>query len=148
MARLLIVEDRFFVAEAMRGALADGGFEVVGMTGLASCAMTLAERERPDLALVDVLLSDHAGPHPDGVQLATRLRRDFGVPSLFVTGAKDLLHGDEGLGCVSKPCNHAQLIEAVEASLILIGGGAPPASLPEGVQLWPQSRRAAQAGRP
>lgn len=142
MARLLIVEDRFLIAEAMRGALADGGFDVVGVTGLPSDALALAERERPDLALVDVLLSDSATTRPEGVELATCLRRDYGVPSLFVTGARQLLSGDEGLGCVSKPCNYTQLIEAVEASLILIADGVLPESLPEGVQLWPQPSQA------
>ena len=147
MARLLIVEDRFLVAEAMRGALADGGFDVIGVTGLPSQALELAERERPDLALVDVLLTDGATPRPEGVELATCLRRSYGVPSLFVTGAKQLLRGDEGLGCVSKPCNYVQLIEAVEASLLLIEGGALPERLPEGVQFWPRaSRRREQPG--
>jgi DNA-binding response OmpR family regulator len=141
MKRLLIVEDRYFVAEAMRGALADGGFEVVGVTGLANQALALAAKERPHLALVDVLLGDEAGPLPEGVELAARLRRDYGVPSLFVTGAEDLLDEEEGIGCVSKPCNHVQLIGAVAASLAVIAGAAPPPGLPEGVRLWSGERR-------
>jgi CheY-like chemotaxis protein len=145
MTRLLIVEDRYFVAEAMRGALADGGFEVVGVTGLANQALALAARERPHLALMDVLLGDEADLHPEGLELAARLRRDYGVPSLFVTGAQDLLDGEEGIGCVSKPCNHLQLIEAVAASLAVIAGHGPPPRLPEGVRLWSGERRGTAA---
>ena len=136
MTRLLIVEDRFLVAEAMRTALTDRGFEVVGMTGLPDRALEIAECEHPDLALVDVSLSDSRELHGDGIKLASRLRRRHGVPSLFVTGATGLLHGDEGVGCVSKPCSETQLVSAIKASVTLLHDNVLPEELPEGVQLW------------
>jgi CheY-like chemotaxis protein len=139
MTRLLIVEDNFFVADAMRSALADEGFRVVGVTSSPNDALRLAARERPDLALVDVLLSGCA-EEPEGVALAARLDRELSVPTLFVTAAAQLLREDEGLGCVSKPCRTTQLIGAVEATLEMMKTATIPDGLPEGVRLWPRAQ--------
>lgn len=136
MTRLLIIEDRFLVAEAMKTSLLRGGYDIVGATGSPEAALLLAARERPELALVDVFLNDSGNLHLDGVALASRLRRDLGVPSLFVTASPQLLQEDEGLGCVGKPCSEAQLAGAIEASLRLIEDDALPERLPDGVKLW------------
>ena len=136
MTRLLIIEDRFLVAEAMKTSLIRGGYDIVGTTGSPEAALRLAASERPELALVDVFLTDSGHSHLDGVELASRLRRDLGVPSLFVTASPQFLRGDEGLGCVAKPCGEAQLAGAVEASLRLIEADDLPERLPDGVKLW------------
>lgn len=136
MTRLLIIEDRFLVAEAMKTSLIRGGYDIVGTTGSPEAALRLAARERPELALVDVFLSDSGHAHLDGVALASRLRRDLGVPSLFVTASPQFLQEDEGLGCVAKPCGEAQLAGAIEASLRLIEADDLPERLPDGVKLW------------
>src|SRR5690606_32025711 len=98
MARLLIVEDNYVIAEAIRATLLDSGFDVIGATASPEQALDIAEHERPDLALVDVGLSADRPLKAEGVILAMRLRQRCGVPSLFVTGMAQPLKHSEGLG--------------------------------------------------
>ncbi len=60
--RTLIVEDDFRVAEIHRGFLERiASFSVVGIAHTAQDALERAERERPDLVLLDIYLPDRSG---------------------------------------------------------------------------------------
>jgi CheY-like chemotaxis protein len=54
-ARILIVEDDYFVATALEHDLADAGFEVVGVAVTAEEALHLARLYQPQLAVMDIL---------------------------------------------------------------------------------------------
>ena len=83
--RILIVEDERIVAMDVRGALADLGYEVVGIA--ASCADALAKAEalRPDLVLMDVRLDGAT----DGIATAALLRERHAVPIVYLTANAD-----------------------------------------------------------
>lgn len=78
--RLLIVEDEYFIASDLKRALEAQGLAVVGPVGRVADALALIERERIDVAMLDVNLGN-AMCFP----VAERLRA-CGVPFLFLTG--------------------------------------------------------------
>lgn len=83
--RVLIVEDEFFISLDLQNLLHGLGHTVVGIAVSADQAVQLAQREQPDVALVDIRL---AGPR-DGIDAAQEMFNRFGVPSLFVTANTD-----------------------------------------------------------
>lgn len=77
-SRVLVVEDNEFTRATLCGALRGAGVNVVGDTGAASDAITLAGDLRPDVALLDLDL----GRGPSGIDLAVALRRD--IPAIGI----------------------------------------------------------------
>ena len=84
-ARLLVVEDDALLASALQELLDDAGFEVVGTAGSAAAALSLAKDQNPQLALIDISL---VGPI-DGIELACRLRDEYRIPTIFLSGLAD-----------------------------------------------------------
>lgn len=117
--RVLIVEDEPLIATSIQWELVDAGHEVVGPAATLAEAESLASEEQPDLALVDINLSERG----DGVVLARRLKA-AGVPSIFVTGQ---IHEarqaqDAALGLVLKPFPFETLGRVIETAAGLISG--------------------------
>jgi two-component system, response regulator PdtaR len=83
--RVLIVEDEFFISLDMQNMLQALGHVVVGTAVSADEALRVAQRERPDIALVDIRLVGSR----DGIEAAEEILRSFGVRSLFVTANAD-----------------------------------------------------------
>lgn len=99
--RVMIVEDQALLAMELELVLGDAGCDVVGCAMDAEGALSIAERERPVLALVDVnLLDGMTGP-----QIAHRLVRDYGAAVVFLTANPEQIpEGFAGaLGAVCKP---------------------------------------------
>ena len=136
--KLLIVEDDPLIGPAMKAVLEKAGYTVVGPLRGAAKAMRLAERERPDLALVDVLL---AGGE-DGASLSRRLRSELGVHSLLVTGFDHHAEGvrDIALGFLHKPFAPQSLLDAVGVVSEMLGG-LRPSFVPRELELFPSSLR-------
>jgi DNA-binding NarL/FixJ family response regulator len=116
--RLLIVDDDWLIRMQIEHFLVSAGFEIVGAATDAAGAVALAERQRPDLVLMDIRLH---GPS-DGVAAAQEIADRLGVRSVFVSA-----HTDQGtigrgqaarpLGWVAKPFTEAELLQAVRAAL-------------------------------
>jgi CheY-like chemotaxis protein len=83
--RVLIVEDEFFISLHIKSLLRALGHVVVGIAVSADDAVRLAQREQPDVALMDIRL---IGPR-DGIDAAGEIFNSFGVPSIFVTANTD-----------------------------------------------------------
>ncbi|CAN5176473.1 response regulator [soil metagenome] len=110
--RVMIVEDQAILAMELEMVLTDAGCDVVGCAMDRQSAYAIAERERPNLALVDVnLLDGMTGP-----QVADRLVSTYGAAVIFLTANPEQIpEGFAGaLGAVSKPFDD-QTIEAVVA---------------------------------
>jgi DNA-binding response OmpR family regulator len=117
-ARLLIVEDDVLLASALQELLSDSGFEVVGTAGSAAAALSLAKDQNPRLALIDICL---VGPI-DGIELACRLRDEYRIPTIFLSGLADpeararaLIA--EPLGFLRKPYRASRVYNAIEQAL-------------------------------
>jgi DNA-binding NarL/FixJ family response regulator len=117
-ARILIVEDDYFVATALEQVFVDAGFEVVGIAVTAEEALHLAHLHRPALAVMDIRL---AGAR-DGIDAAVELRSRLRIGSIFATA-----HGDETtrtradkakpLGWLIKPYAVKTVLETIRAIL-------------------------------
>lgn len=116
--KILIVDDDFEIIEAVRYALEGAGFEVViardGNQGLA-----LAERENPDLMILDMMM-----PKRSGFLVLEKLRRlrDEPLPVIMITGNEGSRHKAyaELLGVsdyLRKPFAMDRLLDAVEKLL-------------------------------
>jgi CheY-like chemotaxis protein len=97
----MIVEDQAILAMELELVLADAGCDVVGCAMDREGAFAIGERERPDLALVDVNLLDGL----TGPQIAHRLVEEYGTAVVFLTANPEQIpEGFAGaLGAVSKP---------------------------------------------
>ena len=120
--RVLIVEDDYLVGSQIEVALADAGFDVVGVAQSAEEALALAGERKPQLAIMDIRLSGAR----DGVDTAVALYKAHGVRSVFATA-----HSDENvrrravaadpLGWIQKPYSMRTLVDAIRGALDDIG---------------------------
>jgi two-component system, OmpR family, response regulator len=127
MPRLLVVDDEPNIRELLSVSLRFSGFDVAtAATGRA--ALEAAERGRPDLIVLDVML-----PDMDGFHVARRLRENRHVPILFLT-ARDAvedkitgltLGGDD---YVTKPFSLEEVVARIRSVLRRTRGEAAAAS--------------------
>lgn len=118
---ILIVEDEALVASLIREVLEESGFTISGVAGSGPEAMSLAEQNRPRLALVDIRLM---GPM-DGVEVARRLNDRFAVRSIFLSGWADTdteerAKSAQPLGFLRKPFLPSQVFNTIEQVLPLL----------------------------
>jgi two-component system OmpR family response regulator len=148
-ARLLVVDDEPNIVELLSASLRFAGFEVVTAT-TGTEAVKAAERHRPDLVLLDVML-----PDVDGFVVLRRLRatRDP-LPVLFLT-ARDAnedkvqgltLGGDD---YVTKPFSLEEVIARIRAVLrrSRAGGDRPVRLVVADLELDEDSHEVRRGGR-
>jgi DNA-binding response OmpR family regulator len=98
---VLIVEDDPLVALDEAEIVESFGYAVAGVADEAAETYRLAERQLPNIALLDVNLADgRTGP-----AICARLIEAYGVAVVFVTGNPELLPENfaGALGCITKP---------------------------------------------
>ncbi len=83
--KLMIVEDETIVALDLQDHLQSLGYEVVGTASTGAEAVRKAEKSRPDLVLMDIILKGSM----DGVEAAEIIRTRFGIPVIFLTACAD-----------------------------------------------------------
>jgi two-component system OmpR family response regulator len=125
---ILVVDDEEHITELLAMGLGYNGFEVERVaTG--RNALEAAERRRPDLIVLDVML-----PDLDGFEVARRIRSAEGagshVPIIFLTARDATADKVEGLRLgsddyVTKPFSIEELIERVKAVLRRTGASGP-----------------------
>jgi CheY-like chemotaxis protein len=84
--RILIVEDERVVALDMRRTLRHWGYTDLAVATSGQEAIDKAAKFRPDLVLMDIALEGRI----DGIEAASRIQRDLGLPVIFLTA-----HGDD-----------------------------------------------------
>ena len=127
-ARLLVVEDEPNILELLAASLRYAGFEVITASG-GTEAVQAAQRHRPDLIVLDVML-----PDMDGFDVIRRLRGGGArIPVVFLT-AKDAtedkirgltLGGDD---YVTKPFSLEELVARIRSILRRSGLAEPESS--------------------
>lgn len=120
---ILLVEDEFLIAFALKAEILARGHTVVGPVHDGEGAVAAAERERPDVVLMDVRIP---GPF-DGVEAARLIRRFSTAPIFFMSGYTDgiaeRVRGLEPVEILQKPFE----LEALECELRrYFGEPAPP----------------------
>lgn len=115
--RILVVEDEYFIADAMQRGLKREGAVVVGPAPSIEEALALIDSEPVDAAVIDLNLGgEKAFPVADALQVR-------GVPFLFTTGygVSDIPPAWRHVRRLEKPVNVATVARALESS----GEGAP-----------------------
>jgi two-component system, response regulator PdtaR len=112
--RVLIVEDEFFISLDTKALLQTLGHVVVGIAVSADQAVSFAEREQPDVVLMDVRLIGAR----DGIEAAEEIDSRFGIPSLFVTANTDQQTRQRAasinaLGFLEKPLTQDRLMQGL-----------------------------------
>ena len=127
--RILIVEDERLIAMQLEDDITDAGHEVVGSAMSSREAIRLAERTRPDLALVDIHLADG----PTGVEVVRQLAGPDNVVVFMTSNVKRIPADFAGAaGVLNKPVSTHGLHQAlrfIRARMENDAGAAKPSSL-------------------
>ncbi len=115
--RILIVEDEQVVAEQLRQSLTAQGYEIVGVADSGEQAIAKGKQNRPDLVLMDIMLSGSM----DGISAAQELQ-PLGIPVIYLTAYSepnlvDRAQHTEPLGFVTKPARPGELTAAIQLAL-------------------------------
>jgi DNA-binding response OmpR family regulator len=135
--RILIVEDEPLIAFDTEHALVEANYVVVGTVDSVELALQAILKEKIDLLLVDLGLTDGG----NGVEVAAAARRQ-GMHVLFVTGRCPKGAESLGIGCLEKPFTHRDLKLAIEAVETLLSRGAVK-KVPPGLTLYTENASAA-----
>ena len=145
--RVLVVHPRLIVRAGLAAMLAKTGIQIVGEAEHASEAIALAKKDRPDVAIVDLTVSDG-----DGFDLLKRLRKSTPdirlVPMTaienptYLARAKAIGAADFITEAVSRPELVATIQRAAsgEESPRLVAKSADPPQL-HGLPLTPRERQ-------
>lgn len=115
--KLLLVDDEPELLKMLCSILKDAGFTSIVTVGNCQQAVTAAREQKPDIAILDVML-----PDGDGFSLMKQLREFTDVPIIFLT-AKDATNDKlSGLGLgaddyISKPFLPQELLLRIYAVL-------------------------------
>lgn len=115
--RILIAEDNDLVSLTLDEQLKGLGYDVVGIARTGAEAVSLANRLKPDLILMDIRM-----PEMEGTEAAARIRDQMAVPIIMLTAYtdKDTIRKAEAAGAISylvKPVNENELPPAINIAL-------------------------------
>gem|GEM_PF-1105788 len=119
--KILIVEDERIMAEDLRSRLESMDYEVIGIAAAGADAIDLAEKNRPDLALMDIQIKGAM----NGIETAQLLRDRFDVAFIYLTAYADRDTLDKVKptaphGFILKPFNTHELMGVLETALFKI----------------------------
>ena len=117
--KVMIVDDTPANIDVLRRILSEDGFEIsIAMSGEA--ALSLVEKNRPDLILLDVMM-----PGIDGFETCEKLKANPAtkdIPVIFVTAkteVEDIVHGFKvgGVDYIAKPFKREEVVSRVQTHL-------------------------------
>jgi len=119
--KVLVVEDEAKIVDVLRLYLERDGYQVA-VAADGSTALQVAQRERPDLVILDLNL-----PDLDGLEVCRRLRAQGAVPIIMLTARVDEVDRVVGLEVgaddyVTKPFSPREVVARVGAVLRRAGG--------------------------
>ena len=132
---VLIVKDEMLLAIELEHLIAEAGCHPLGCAMSSDEAVALAEQLKPDLALVDVHLSDG----PTGVDVARKIADDCGGVALFMTANVKRLPDDFAGACgvIGKPYSEHGVKTALSYLAHCLLEGQVPGPVPAGLTLAP-----------
>ncbi|HUU30043.1 MAG TPA: PAS domain S-box protein [archaeon] len=118
MHKIMIVEDEVIIAIQLEDRLKARGYDVVGFAKTGEEAVKMAGSLKPDLILMDIVMPGKL----DGVDTATRIKKEQNIPVVFLTAfADDTLikraKEAEPYGYIIKPYREKEIIAVVELAL-------------------------------
>jgi PAS domain S-box-containing protein len=118
MTTIMIVEDESIVAEDIRKSLETLGYAVSAVVPSGEKALQQAEKENPDLILMDIVLRGDM----DGIDVAEQLKLRFDIPVVYLTAYSDDKKLQRALmtepyGYILKPFEDRELHTIIEMAL-------------------------------
>ncbi len=116
--KVLIVEDEVIIGEHIRSLLTNCGYEVIGHAMDTKQALELFTKNKPDLVLLDINLSDGQ----DGITLSSMLNMVQPVPHIYLTAQSDSATiqkaaSTEPIAYITKPFEDKQLMASIEIAI-------------------------------
>lgn len=116
--RILIVDDERLIAAAVQEMLKFLGHSVADVAVSAEEALQKAASMRPDLVLMDIRLKGEM----DGIEAATAIRAEYGIPVVFLTAHADAAMRERAeatspYGYIVKPFKVADIRAAIEGAI-------------------------------
>lgn len=113
--RIMVVEDEGITAMMIKSSLEEMGYVVTSTEFSGEEAVKKASKDKPDLALMDIVLNGKM----DGIEAAGQIHARFKIPIVYLTA-----HSDDGMlkrikrtepfGYILKPFNERELRTAIE----------------------------------
>jgi DNA-binding response OmpR family regulator len=116
--RILIVEDESVIATNLQRSLTQMAYNVIDWVPTGEAAIELAERERPDLVLMDI----HLAGSLSGTDTARRIWERLQIPIVYCTAHADVetltaVQTTESYGYVVKPFQSGAVRAAIHLAL-------------------------------
>lgn len=116
---IMIVEDEAIIAKNIKRSLIKNGFTVTSVVNSAEKAIVNAEKDKPDLVLMDI----HLMGEKDGIYASEQIWKNFEIPIFFLTAHSDKETFNQAksthpFGYLTKPFNESQLCMAVEIAAL------------------------------
>ena len=115
--RVVVAEDEALIRLDLVEMLTEAGYEVVGQAGDGEAAISMTEKEKPDLVVMDVKM-----PKLDGISAAERIANQRIAPVVILTAfsQKDLVERARDAGAMAyltKPFTIEDLMPAIELAV-------------------------------
>jgi CheY-like chemotaxis protein len=129
MLKVMIAEDDLLLADMLEDVLVDNGYEVCGVARTVGKAVELAERHKPDLAVLDIRLAEGGL----GMEIASRMNRK-GMGVLYATGNTGQmgLTRANGEALLNKPYRAEDVVRALEIVEQIVCTGVATEPFPQG----------------
>ena len=117
-SRILVAEDEAIIALDLKEKLETIGYTVVDVAATGEDACALADRHRPDLVLMDIMMPGRM----DGAEAAASIQESYNIPSVYLTAfATDAVvaraKAAGAYGYIIKPYSQNQLKAAIDVAL-------------------------------
>lgn len=116
--QILLVDDDVLILALLGKFLTLGGYDVrIASSGQMALGMVLDSNRAPDLALLDVQM-----PGMTGIELASQLQGEYGIPVMFLSANDDaavVAQATDGgaVGYLVKPIDTAHIVPSVKAAM-------------------------------
>lgn len=116
--KVLVVEDESIVSKDIQQSLKRLGYIVIGSASTGEKAIGFIDREKPDIALMDIMLKGEM----NGIDTADVFRRHYNIPVIFLTAYADettlsKAKITEPYGFIIKPFKEIDLHTSIEMAL-------------------------------
>ncbi|MBF0473076.1 MAG: response regulator [Nitrospirae bacterium] len=118
MAKILIVEDEFLIAESMQIMLEKLDFTVVGIESSGKRAIERIKEIEPDLILMDINIKGDM----DGIETTHKIKEKFSIPVIYISAYEDTeiierAQITEPYGYLLKPIKEKDLKSTIKMAL-------------------------------
>jgi PAS domain S-box-containing protein len=116
--KVLVVEDENIIARDIESTLKRIGHESAGIVSKGEDAITMSEKVKPDLILMDITLKGEM----DGIEASKIINDRFGIPIVYITAHQDedtieKTKGTNPYGYITKPLDDRDLNSAINTAI-------------------------------